>query len=159
MKTHRLSIRQSLLLLAAALTTSNGGCSCGLGVGDGSLYCPVFDNSVTEVSYYCSVPPQIIGKTNATLLIAKPSFYPVSDQGYYFLSTQIYSVALDGSSKLIDEIDFAPQVMAANEDYLAWVDYYQSKVTVRDLRTREDWIAVQAGWSESVSQLELVGNH
>lgn len=158
MKNHRLSNRHSLLLLAAALTTMIGGCSCGLGNIDGSIYCPVFDNSVTEISYACGEPPKIIGKTNTTLLISKPVFQPASDPGSYFVTTRVHSLALDGMNRVMGEIDFVPQVIAANEDYIAWVIYPQSSVKVRDLHTQEEWIAAQSGWSEYVTRIELVGN-
>lgn len=147
MKRHCLSIRQSLLLMAAAVPSMIGGCSC-YGTDYVTLFpeCGSFGDYLQYTQLESCIFPQLIGKNNTAAIFAVPFAKPVSDenQNYYSVTTQIISVATNGSSELIRELDFfLSTTIVSNGEYIAWVTRDPNRVMVINRTSPDPWTALE----------------
>jgi hypothetical protein len=122
-------------------------------------YCPVDGSPVTMSQFSICGVPRVIGQSGNALVWSTPMLQPTPYANMYRVVIPIYRVSLDGAQEKIHELDYVPESMASNGDYIAAIGTDGRSIVVTPRGQSQGWPVYEMSDIESIVSMDIVGHH
>jgi hypothetical protein len=153
-------LKITALVAVAILNQGSSGSGLGFG-GSDEGYDPgcTTDGSPVPLGLYghC-LSTRVIGRSDDALIWTVPYTEPL-EQDNVRIVMPIVSLKLDGTSEVIEELDYLSESLASNGVITAAVGPDFHSIIVHDRNTQESWVAYELLDVERIERMDIVGEH